>query len=89
MAELVRSLGRPDQEKHWLTIAAEHGENEAMRDLIEAMTPAIWRLPENGFISQYFMAKTSWQISAVRSTKAAVVPVMMLAGRCMRIAAVA
>lgn len=35
MAELARSLGRPDQEKHWLTIAAEGGDIEAMRDLIE------------------------------------------------------
>jgi hypothetical protein len=35
MADLARSLGRPDQEKRWLTIAAELGDTEAMRDLIE------------------------------------------------------
>lgn len=35
MADLARSFGRPDQEKYWLTVAAEHGDTEAMRDLIE------------------------------------------------------
>lgn len=35
MADLAKSLGRPDEEKRWLTIAAEHGDTEAMRDLIE------------------------------------------------------
>ncbi|MCX7069555.1 MAG: hypothetical protein NTW01_00980 [Gammaproteobacteria bacterium] len=35
MAVLARSVGRPDQEKHWLTIAAEGGNIEAMLDLID------------------------------------------------------
>ncbi len=35
MADLAKSLGRLDEEKRWLTIAAENGDTEAMRDLIE------------------------------------------------------
>lgn len=35
MANLARSLKRPDQEKHWLTVAAEGGKIEAMQELIE------------------------------------------------------
>lgn len=47
MADLAQSLGRPDDAKHWLTIAAEGGDIEAMRDLIEGYgcgdLQACWR----------------------------------------------
>lgn len=35
MAQLAKSLGRSDEAKRWLTITAESGNTEAMRDLIE------------------------------------------------------
>lgn len=40
MAELAVELGRDDQAKHWLTIAAEFGDTSAMRELIEGYDTA-------------------------------------------------